>query len=156
MQLDETVKLSVRSELIYSAFCFKLMLIMSPFLKNTCCIIRSPPTMWWWRLIVFAESACSRRHLFLLSLGKPYSDYFQIFAVCILALGYLPGKFFFAFFSFFNKIQDGRQNPMAHATAWTASSICFMFGLKERPYPGRELKSFWCDSDNKNFAFFTF
>ena len=49
---------------------------------------------------------------------------------------------FFAFFSFFNKIQDGRQNAMAHATAWTASSICFMFGLKERPYPGRELKSF--------------
>ena len=24
---------------------------------------------------------------------------------------------FFAFFSFFNKIQDGRQNPMAHGTA---------------------------------------
>ena len=23
-----------------------------------------------------------------------------------------------------------------------------MFNLKERPYPGRELKSFWCDSDN--------
>ena len=64
--------------------------------------------------------------------------------------------FFFAFFSFFNKIQDGRQNPMAHARAQTASSICFMFSLKERPYPGRELKSFWCDSDNKNFDFFTF
>ena len=31
-----------------------------------------------------------------------------------------------------------------------------MFGLKERPYSGRELKSFWCDSDNKNFDFFTF
>ena len=28
-----------------------------------------------------------------------------------------------------------------------------MFGLKERPYPGRVLISFWCDSDNKNFAF---
>ena len=26
-------------------------------------------------------------------------------------------NFFFAFFSFFIKIQDGRQNPMAHATA---------------------------------------
>ena len=63
---------------------------------------------------------------------------------------------FFAFFSFFNKIQDGRQNPMAQARAQTASSICFMFGLKERPYPGRELKSFRCDSDNKNFYFFTF
>ena len=31
---------------------------------------------------------------------------------------------------------------MAHARAQTASSICFMFGLKERPYPGRELKTF--------------
>ena len=59
--------------------------------------------------------------------------------------------FFFAFFSFFNKIQDGRQNPMAHTRARTASSICFMFGLNERPYSGRELKSFWCDSNNKNF-----
>ena len=49
-------------------------------------IIKSPPTMWLWRLIVFAESARRRRHLFLLSLENPYSDYFQIFAVCILAL----------------------------------------------------------------------
>ena len=98
--------------------------------------------MWWWRLIVFAEFARRRRHLFLLSLKNPYSDYFQIFTVCILALGNLPGIFFFALFSFFNKIQDGRQNPMAHARAQTASLICFMFGLKERPYPGRELKSF--------------
>ena len=103
--------------------------------------------MWWGRLIVFAESA--RRHLFLLSLENAYSDYFQIFAACILALGNLSGKFFF---SFFNKIQDGRQNPRA----WTASSICFMFGLKERPYSGHELKSFWCDSYNKNFDIFTF
>ena len=118
-------------------------------------LIKSPPTMWWWRLIVFAESARRRRrrrHLFLLS---PYSDYFQIFAVCILALGNLSG-IFFAFFSFFNKIQDGHPNPMAHARARTASSICFMFGLNERPYSGRELKSFWCDSDNKNYDFFTF
>ena len=116
--------------------------------------------MWWWRLIVFAESARHhrrrRRHLFLLSLENPYSDYFQIFAVCILALGNLSDNFFFAIFSFFNKIQDGRQNPMAHARARTASSICFMFGLNERPYSGRELKSFWCDSDNKIFDFFTF
>ena len=73
--------------------------------------------MWWWRLIVFAESARRRRHLFLLSLENPYSDYFQIFAVCILALGNLSGNFFFAFFSFSNKIQDGRQNPIAHARA---------------------------------------
>ena len=28
-----------------------------------------------------------------------------------------------------------------------------MFGLIERPYSGRVLISFWCDSDNKNFAF---
>ena len=47
-------------------------------------------------------------------------------------------NFFFALFSFFNKIQDGRQNPMAHARAQMASSICFMFGLKERLYPRRE------------------
>ena len=99
--------------------------------------------MLWWRLIVFAESA-RRRHLFLLSLKNPYSDYFQIFTVCILALVNLPGELFFAFFSFFNKIQDGRQNPIAHARAQaqTALSICFLFGLKERPYSGRELKSF--------------
>ena len=118
--------------------------------------IKSPPTMWWWRLIVFAESA-RRRHWFQLSLENPHWDYFRIFAVCILALGNFPGNFvFFAFSSFFNKIQDGRQNHMAHARAWTASSICFMFGLKYRPYPGRELKSFWSDFDNKNFDFFTF
>ena len=59
-------------------------------------LIKSSPTMWWWRLLVFAESA-RRRHLFLLSLGNPYSDYFQMFAVCILALGNLPGHFFFRF-----------------------------------------------------------
>ena len=118
-------------------------------------IFKSPPTMWWWRLIVFAESARRRRHLFLLSHKNPYSDYFQIFTVCILALGNLLGKFFFAFFSFFNKIQDGRQNPMGHARAQTALSICFMFSLKERSYPGCEHKSFWCDTDNKNFLYFS-
>ena len=73
-------------------------------------LLKSPPTMWWWRLIVFPEFARRRRILFLLSLENPCSDYFQIFAVCILALGNLPGKFF---------------------------------------YPGRVLKSFYCDSDNK-------
>ena len=113
--------------------------------------------MWWWRLIVFAESAYHHRHciLFLLSLKNPCSDYFQIFTVCILALRNFPGNFF-AFFSFFNKIQDGQQNPMSLFRARTALWICFMFGLKERPYPGCVLKSFWCDSDNKNFAFFRF
>ena len=45
--------------------------------------------MWWWRLIVFAEFARRRRHLFLLALENPYSDYLQFFAVCILALGNL-------------------------------------------------------------------
>ena len=62
-------------------------------------IIKSPPTMWWWRLIVFAESAHRgrRRHLFLLSLENPSSDYFQIFAVCKLAPGNLPGEFFCVF-----------------------------------------------------------
>ena len=114
--------------------------------------------MWWWRLIVLAESARRRRrHLFLLSLENLHSDYSQIFAVCILALGNLSGNFFFAFFSFSNKVQDGRQNLMAHARARTASSICFMFGLNERPsYSGRELISSWCDSDNKNYDCFTF
>ena len=56
-------------------------------------IFKSPPTLWWWRLIVFSESA-RRRHLFLLSLENPYSDY------CILALGNLPGKFFLDVFPF--------------------------------------------------------
>ena len=133
---------------------FQMMLLIS--LYNY--LIKSPPTciLWWWRLIVFAESARRCRHLFLLSLKNPYSDHFQIFTVYILALGNLPGNFFFAFLSFFIKIQDGCQNPMAHARAQTASSICFMFGFKGRPYPGRELKSLWCDSENKNFDFFTF
>ena len=107
-------------------------------------------------MVVETYCFCRVRHLFLLSLENPYSDYFQIFTVCILALGNLPGKFFFAFISFFNKIQDGSQNPMEHARAQTTSSICFMLGLKERPYSVRELKSFWFDSDNKNFDFFTF
>ena len=31
-----------------------------------------------------------------------------------------------------------------------------MFGLKEIFYPAHVLISFWCDSDNKNFNFFTF
>ena len=68
--------------------------------------------------------------------------------------GDLPG-IFLACFSFFSKIQDSRQNPMALSRAWTASWICFMFGLKEIPYPGRVLKSFWCDSDNKKSWFFS-
>ena len=76
------------------------------FIKLLKLLFKSPPTMFWWRLIVFAESARCRRHLFLLSLKNPYSDYFQIFTVCILALGNLPGNFFFAFFSFSIKIQS--------------------------------------------------
>ena len=31
-----------------------------------------------------------------------------------------------------------------------------MFGLKERPYPGRVLISFWFDYDTRNFYFFRF
>ena len=31
-----------------------------------------------------------------------------------------------------------------------------MFGSKERPYSEHVLISFWCDSDNKNYDFFTF
>ena len=31
-----------------------------------------------------------------------------------------------------------------------------MFGLKERPYPAHLLISFWCDSDDKYFAFLRF
>ena len=31
-----------------------------------------------------------------------------------------------------------------------------MFGLRERPYPGRVLKRFWFDSDSKNFDFLRF
>ena len=31
-----------------------------------------------------------------------------------------------------------------------------MFGLKERPYAAHVLISCWCDSDHKNFDFFTF
>ena len=31
-----------------------------------------------------------------------------------------------------------------------------MFGLMERPYSAHVLISFWCDSDNKNYDFFTF
>ena len=31
-----------------------------------------------------------------------------------------------------------------------------MFGLKERPYSAHVLISFLCDSDNKNYDFFTF
>ena len=72
-----------------------------------------------------------------------------------------PGEFAwyffaFAFFSFFNEIQVGRQNPLSLSRARTASWICFMFGLMEIPYPGRVLKRFWCDSDNKKNDFYRF
>ena len=74
-------------------------------------VFKSPPTMWWWRLIVFVESARRRRHSFLLSLGNPYSDYFQIFAVCILALETLLG--FFLRFSVFSS-----KSKMAAKILW--------------------------------------
>ena len=31
-----------------------------------------------------------------------------------------------------------------------------MFSLKEIPYSAHVVISFWCDSDNKNYDFFTF
>ena len=63
---------------------------------------------------------------------------------------------FSAFSSFFNKIQDGRQNPMSLSRAWTALWICFMFGLRERPYSAHVVISFWCDSDIRNYNFSRF
>ena len=54
---------------------------------------------------------------------KPCSHYFQIFAVCILALGNLPCNFFFVFFSFINKIQDGPQNLMSLSRACKCNSV---------------------------------
>ena len=45
---------------------------------------------------------------------------------------------------------------MSLSRASTALCICVMFGLMGRPYPGRVLKGFWCDSDNKNFNFLRF
>ena len=53
--------------------------------------------------------------------------------ICIMHIG--PGDFawyfFFAFFSFFNNIQDGCQNPMSLSRAWTALWICYgsVFGV---------------------------
>ena len=34
--------------------------------------------------------------------------------------------------------------------------VPWFHGLRERPYPSHVLISFWCDSDNTNFDFFTF
>ena len=45
---------------------------------------------------------------------------------------------------------------MSLSRALTALWICFMFGLTERPYSAHVLISFWYDSDNKNYDFFTF
>ena len=45
---------------------------------------------------------------------------------------------------------------MSFSRTWTASLICFMFGLLERPYPGCVLISFWCDSDKKYVLFLRF
>ena len=70
--------------------------------------IKSPPSMCsGGDLLFFAESA-RRRILFLLSLRNPCLN------ICSMHTG--PGEFvwyfFFAFFSFFSKIQDSRQNTM--------------------------------------------
>ena len=90
--------------------------------KMTCCdltnnsickmFIKSPPTMWWWRLIVFAATTCFCSHS--KTPTQIISKYLQYaywpWGICLV-------KFFFVFYSFFNKILDGRQNPMAHARA---------------------------------------
>ena len=150
--------------------------------------------MWWWRL--FAESPRRRRCAFCFcSHSKnPCSDYFQIFAVCILALGNLPGRFFLRFsvsstkfrmaikilrrfllglFLIISSMHIGpddffwRFSASPTKSKMAAKILCrslelepfygfgFMFGLKEKPWPGHVLISFWCDSDNNNF-FFTF
>ena len=96
--------------------------------------------MWWWTLLsppAAATCFCSHSKTPTRIISKYLQYAYWPWGICLV-------NFFFAFFSFFNKIQDNRQNPMAHARAQTASSICYMFRLKEKPYPGRELKSFWC------------
>ena len=89
-------------------------------------IFKSPATMWWWRLIVFAASA-RRRH----------SDYFQIFAVCILALGNLPGKFFFCVFQFFQ--QNPRWPPKSYSARYSLNRFIDLFHVwfegKTLPWP---------------------
>ena len=82
-------------------------------------IFRSPPTLCGGGDLLFlpcppAAAICSCSH----SKKKTLGIYFQIFAVCILALGNLPDNLFFLRFS----------------VSSTKS--------QERPYPGRELKAF--------------
>ena len=60
------------------------------------------------------------------------------------------------FISFFNKIQDGRQNHMSLSIELELLyGFVYLLDSKEEPYPGRVLISFWCDHDNKTLFFFT-
>ena len=106
--------------------------------------------MWWWRLIVFAESARRRRRiLFLLSLDNPCSDYFQIFAVCILlALGNLPGDFFCVFHIL---QQNPRWPPKSYVALWSLNRFTDLFHVwfKGTILPWTCAEIFWCDSGNK-------
>ena len=111
--------------------------------------------MWWWRLFSFLLSPPAAATCFCSHSKTPIRNISKYLQYACWPWGICLINFFFALFSFFHTIQDGRKNPMAHARACTAPSICLMFGLKERPYPGRELKSFWCDSDNNFFLRFS-
>ena len=86
-------------------------------------------------------------HLFLLSLENPYSGYFQIFAVCILALGNLPGNFFLRF------SVSPTKSKMAAKILWRTLEHEPLHRFVSCLVKGRELKSFWCDSDDENFTF---
>ena len=143
--------------------------------------------MWWWRLFVFAESARRRGILFLLSLKNPhffmfhnFCGYFSFFHsaiissytpllglflnICCMHIG--PKEFarwiFLAFSSFFNKIQDGRQNPMSLSRAWTAHG--FVSCLVQRNNPTLDvcclvscvimlIKTYTCQDFSRYFSF---
>ena len=81
-------------------------------------LIKSPPTLWWWSGdLLFLPSPPAAATCFCSHSKTPtriISKYLQYaywpWGICLVI-------FFFAFFSVFNKVQDGRQNPMAHARA---------------------------------------
>ena len=67
---------------------------------------------------------------------------------------YLQKNNFLGVFQFLQ--QNPRSPPKSYVAHYSLNRfiVCFMFGLRERPHPGRVLISFWCHSDNKNFDFF--
>ena len=110
--------------------------------------------MWFWRLMFLlrpsATASAAAANCFCCHSKNAawiISEYLQY---AYWPWGICPVNFFRVFFSFFNKIKAGRQNLMSLSRAWTASWSYFMFDLKEKPYRGHVLISFWCDSD---FAF---